>query len=148
MLPTPTKALVAFLQSDATLTALIPGGVWQDVAPPPTPTQPRPVLVFALEAAAIDGEAMQAMGYSQEVWRCRYLVAVEGEQRDVERVRDAAARMGVLLHRTLWNGGAHWQIERSSVVELVERAYVDGEHRLIAIGGRVELVAERITAEE
>lgn len=144
MLPTPTKALVTFLAGDATLTALAPGGIWQDIIPDPAQVA-RPAIGFSLEFSTIDGEGMTSMRTKSEVWRFRYLLVVEGKQDDVERIRDAADRLFTMTHRTLWNGGADWRIERSSVVEWVERAYVDGDHRLLGVGGRLELVAERAT---
>jgi hypothetical protein len=142
MLPTPTKALHAFLGGDATLAALAPGGVWFGIAPPPAKA-PRPVVVFELMSSLIDGEGMTVQGRRNEVWRYRYLVGAEGLQATVDDVRDAADRLFEMTHRTLWNGGTDWRIERSSVVEWVERAIVDGETRLQFIGGVLEIVAER-----
>lgn len=142
MTPTPTKALVTFLQSDATLSGLVPGGIWQDIIPSPSKA-PRPAIVFALESSAIDGEAMSSTGKRSEVWRFRYLLVVEGRQDAVDDIRDAADRLFTMVHRTQWSAMPDWWIERSSVVEWVERAYAEGEFRLLGVGGRVELVAER-----
>lgn len=141
-LPTITKAFVQFLQADATLTGLVPGGIWQDIAPAVNEVS-RPVIVFALESALLDGEAMTKSGRKNEIWRFRFLVVVEGLQQDITAIRNAVDRLMTMTHRTLWNGGSDWTVERSSMVELVERAYVDGQTRLMSIGGRLEIVGER-----
>lgn len=130
-----TAGLVTRLTGDATLTALAPGGAWLDIAPA---TATRPVVIVALQRAPLDED----MCGGTVVRRFSFLVAVEGEQDQVVSVRNAAARIEDLLHRTAWSATG-WHIGRSAFVDVNERAYVDGEARRCAVIGQLEVVAER-----
>ena len=133
-----TKPLVDVLLGDATLTGLAPGGVWLDTAPP-TSEAPRPVVIVALQRAPLDGETVDC---ETVVRRFAYLIAVEGTQTQAEDVRDAAGRIEALLHRELWTATG-WTVTRSAFVDAVERAYVDGDARLLAVIGQLEVVAQQ-----
>jgi hypothetical protein len=133
-----TKPLVDRLLGDVTLTALAPGGVWLDTAPPPNEA-PRPVIIVALQRAPLDGETVDC---ETVVRRFAYLIAVEGTQTQAVAVRNAAARVEVLMHREKWTASG-WTVTRSAFVDTVERAYVDGDARLLAVIGQLEVVAQQ-----
>ena len=133
-----TAALVALINGDATLTSLAPGKAWLDIAPPPSKA-PRPVMVVSLLQAPLDGETMAC---TTVVRRFGFAVSVEGTQAQATAVRSAAARLETLLHRVGWSATG-WTVERSAFVDVVERAAVDGDARLLTITGRLEVVAEK-----
>jgi hypothetical protein len=110
---------------------------WLDIAPPPSQAA-RPVVVFSLRAAPLEGETMTC---ETVVRRFTYAVAVEGTQDAAATVRNAAARLEDLLHRTPWTATG-WHLARAAFVDVVERATVDGDTRLLTVVGTLELVAE------
>ena len=134
---TVTAARHARMTNDATLMGYCPGGAWLDIAPPPSQAA-RPVVVFSLRAAPLEGETMTC---ETVVRRFTYAVAVEGTQDAAATVRNAAARLEDLLHRTPWTATG-WHLARAAFVDVVERATVDGDTRLLTVVGTLELVAE------
>ncbi len=133
-----SAALHARVTGDATVASLCPGGMWLDVAPPPAQAA-RPVVVFSLRGAPIEGESMRCDAI---VRRFTYGLTVEGTQDQAAAVRNAAARLEDLLHRTPWTATG-WHIARVAFTDVTERAYVDGDSRLFAVIGQLEIVAEQ-----
>lgn len=135
-----TAALVARITSDAATMALA-SGPWLDVAPAPEQS-PRPVITYALRTSPLDED----MGCGTVLRRFSYLVAVEGEQDDVATVRAAAAAVEDRLHgQTGWATASGWGVSRCVFTDVIERAYIEGDYRAVAIIGTLEIVAQRLS---
>lgn len=134
---TVSAALHARISGDATLAGYCPGELWLDIAPPPREA-PRPVMVYSLLRAPLEAEGM----CDPIVRRFTYAVSVEGLQSQVATVQLAAGRLEDLLHRAPWSATG-WHIAQAKFTDVSERAWVDGDTRLLTVTGQLEIVAEQ-----
>jgi hypothetical protein len=132
-----SEALVARITGDAA-TMAIASGPWLDVAPTPEES-PRPVITYVPRASPLDAD----MCRGNVVRRFSYLLAVEGEQDDEANVRAAAAALEDLLHMPTGWTPTGWHVSSSRFLDVIERAYTDGDYRAFAIIGTLEIVAQR-----
>jgi hypothetical protein len=86
----PTPELVAYLQGDAALTSLVPGGVWEDPAPADRSSR---FCVLAFQTSSD-----QVCGGGSRVTEFYYLAKIVGEAEDIAGIRLAAMRLDALLH--------------------------------------------------
>lgn len=94
--------LMGLLSTDATILALVPGGVWQGQAPPPLELRNQhaggvdyPVIVFDMNHE-VDITTLNA---SRVMVDCVYLVKAIASDANQLALRPIADRLDVLLHR-------------------------------------------------
>lgn len=127
-------ALVAKLQGDATLTALMPDGVWVDEAPAGKQAFVIVSLVSALDTPIFEGRGTEDALYLVEA---RELSTV-----GVSRIKAAAARIDALLQLgTLTIAGYGFQVmRRTERVRMTEIDDVDSSIRWLRRGGRYQVI--------
>jgi hypothetical protein len=127
------NAIIAKLAADATLSALCPGGVWLDWAPP---NLKRFVIVHL--ATEQDVTAFGARAYEDGVYLIEALILFDPKSAQVgSDIASAAARIDVLLDgQTLVVAGYTWMtMQREERTRLVSLDEVDPSLRWLRRGG-------------
>jgi hypothetical protein len=127
------NAIIATLAADATLSALCPGGVWLDWAPP---NVKRFVIVHL--ATEQDVTAFGARAYEDGVYLIEALILFDPKSAQVgSDIASAAARIDVLLDgQTLVVAGYTWMtMQREERTRLVSLDEVDPSLRWLRRGG-------------
>lgn len=127
---TPARELVAYLQSDAQITASAKGGVWIDHAPQKTP--PPMLLVMQGPAPVVGrcaGTTLVAHDVDLTVW-CL------GRTEQVDVLDALHTRVQQLLAGQRWPTSGAWKVGGTQYLEQHERVQTDGsDTRWHAIGG-------------
>lgn len=104
------------LTADATLTTLVPNGVW------PGGTAPQGVAFPWITFQFMSGVPYAAVG-AYRIWESlSYLVKVVGETADYQSLRTAFARIDTLLHRGSGSSadGTIWACVQEQIIRLPE----------------------------
>lgn len=124
------------LQGDATLVALVPGGIWNTQAPQERPDPKYPALVFQ----QMSGNDYAAVG-AERIWtNMLYLVKVIADDQNFDAADVAAARVDVLLHRASGANvsGQVWSCTREQVIRMPDEL---GQHQFRSSGAMYRLYA-------
>ncbi len=125
-------AIVARLEGDAALLALMPGGVWMDVAP-----KGKTAIVIVSLATHVDEDSLEGSAFEAST----YLVKAVERAASGLNVKAAAARIHALLQRvplTITNY-THMLTRRRERVRYTEVDEVDQDMRWQHRGGRYEV---------
>ncbi len=93
LLLAPTRELVTYLGSDASLAALAPRGVWQEPAPQDPVGQERVAVTVLYEAGT-----SEHTGGGSRTLECHYLVQATGPAALIDDILTAAKRIDKMLH--------------------------------------------------